>query len=253
MPKVLFEGAPRSPKAAPRSPKGPPRTAPSPPGDPPGAPGGSLGAPKPTPEAPRSTFERPREASKNIGFIKVKPTLRPRGGPGPMSVLPLGDHWGPFCYSSAPARFVFGLLCAPRSPLNSLPPVLASNSPPRFSQGPFRRPKCSILYRKTCDFAKTPVCPKCSLRAPLGHPRLPQGPPRDPQGRPRVSQGSPRRPWGEPGAPQGPPRASPERLRASNVGKQKHWFYEGKTYTSPQGRARFNGRTASAELLGCLL
>ena len=165
---MLSEAAPRPPKAAPRSPNGPPRTAPSPPGDPPGAPWGSHGTPKPPPEAPRSTFERPREASKNMGFIQVKRTLRPRGGPGSMIVLPLGGPWGPFFSSSALARFVFVSLWAQRSPFNSSPPVLASTSPTRVPQGPFREPKCTCLYNETNDFAGLPVCQRCSLRAPLG-------------------------------------------------------------------------------------
>ena len=147
------EGAPRPPKAAPRSPKGPPRTAPSPPRGPPRAPGGSLGAPKPPPEAPRSTFERPREASNNIGFITVKRTLRPRGGPGSMIVLPLGGPWGPFFSSSALARFVFVFLWAPRFPLNSSTPVLASTSPPQVPPRPLSRAKMfpfiQLFYRST--------------------------------------------------------------------------------------------------------
>ena len=131
--------------------------------------------------------------------------------------LPLRRYWRAFCCSSAPARFVFGLLCAPRSPLNSFPPVLASNSPPRFPQGPFRRPKCTILCCKTNDFAKTPVCPECSLRAPLGPPRVPRGPPRGPQGRSRAPQGAPQEPlggaWGPPRPPPEPPRSACERPR----------------------------------------
>ena len=63
-----------------------------------------------------------------------------------MSVLPLGDRCGPFCYSSAPARFVFGLLCEPRSPLNSSPPVLDSTSPPLFPPRPLPTAQMYFFY-----------------------------------------------------------------------------------------------------------
>ena len=59
----------------------------------------------------------------------------------------------------------------------------------KVPQQPLGKPKCTILCSKTNDFAKPPVFQKCSLRAPLGPPRLPQGPPRAPQG---ASQGPPR-------------------------------------------------------------
>ena len=43
-------------------------------------------------------------------------------------------------------------------------------------QQPVGEPKCTVLYNKTNDFAKPPVCQKCFLRAPLGPPRPPLGP-----------------------------------------------------------------------------
>jgi hypothetical protein len=94
--------------------------------------------------------------------------------------------------------------------------------PPRFPQGPFREPKCTILYNKTNDFAKPSVCQKCPLRTPLGPPRLPQGPPRAPQGRTRAPQGVPQEPLGEPGAPQGPPQRPPSTPQESPKATQRN-------------------------------
>ena len=82
--------------------------------------------------------------------------------------------------------------------------------PPRFPQGPFREPKCAILYNKTYDFAGPPVCPKLSPRVPDRPPKAPQGPQRSPQGCPRDPPGTPKRiharPRGAPKEPQGHPR-----------------------------------------------
>ena len=144
-PPVFQKCSLRAPLGPPRLPQGPPRAPQGRPRAPQGVPqeplGGALGPPSPPPEAPRSTFERPREASKNLGFIRVKRTLRPRGGPGSMVVLHLGGPWGPFFSSSALACFVFVFLWAPRFPLNSSTPVLASTSPPQVPPRPLSRAK----------------------------------------------------------------------------------------------------------------
>ena len=142
-PPVFQKCSLRAPLGPPRLPQGPPRAPQGRPRAPQGVPqeplGGALGPPKAPPEPPRSTFEHPREASENIGFMQVKRILWPRGGPGSMSGMPLGCPWGPFFSPSAPARFVFGLLWAPRSPFNSSPPVLVSTSPPQGPPRPLSR------------------------------------------------------------------------------------------------------------------
>ena len=130
-----------------------------------------------------------------------------------MIVLPLGALGVP---SSPPllllVLFLF-FLWAPRFPLNSSSPVLASTSPPRSKM---------YQYNKTNDFAKPSVCQKCPLRTPLGPPRLPQGPPRAPQGRTRAPQGVPQEPLGEPGAPQGPPQRPPSTPQESPKATQRN-------------------------------
>ena len=82
-------------------------------------------------------------------------------------------------------------------------------APLKVPQQPLGEPKCTILYCKTNDFAKPPVFQKCSLRAPLGPPRLPQGPPRAPQGRPRAPQGIPQELLGGALGPPSPPKRPP--------------------------------------------
>jgi hypothetical protein len=66
-----------------------------------------------------------------------------------MTVLLLRGHWGPFCSSSDPAYFVFGLLCAPRSHLNSPPPVPTTSRPPKSPQSPSRKAKCLDAVKPT--------------------------------------------------------------------------------------------------------
>ena len=62
-----------------------------------------------------------------------------------MSGMPLGGLSGVFFSSSALARFVFVSLWAPRSPLNSSTPVLASISPPPDSpKDPFESPNVPV-------------------------------------------------------------------------------------------------------------
>ena len=130
----------------------------------------------------RSQLDEHRYYSVDQRFIKVKPTLRPRGGPGSMSGMPLGYSFGPFFSSSAPARFVFGLLWAPRSPFNSSPPFSVSTSHTQVPQGSVRQHKCTHLYDKTTDFARPLVCPKLSPRVPHRPSKVPRRPPRSSQG-----------------------------------------------------------------------
>ena len=141
----------------------------------------------------------------------------PRGASQPKSCF-LNDGR----VSLSVTRLLFGLLCPPfGSPLVTQA-LLSVSLGSRFvasalhrgdlaslkvPQRPLAGPKCTILYNETNDFAKTPVCQKCSLRAPLGPPRLPQGPPKAPQG----PQGIPQEPlggaMGTPSPPQRPPGA----------------------------------------------
>ena len=126
-----------------------------------------------------------------------------------MIVLPLGALGVP----SSPRLLLlvlFLFFCGRRgSPSTLRRPFWPPPRPPRFPQGPFREPKCAILYSKTYDFAGPPVCPKLSPRVPDRPPKAPQGPQRSPQGCPRDPQGSPK------GSTQGPavhprsPRGTP--------------------------------------------
>lgn len=144
--------------------------------------------------------KRPPEepASRKVGY--------PIGVVGHLSacLLPLGLL---FRSLGSPLVIQVPLLRSLGSRLVASAPRRCELAPPKVPQRPVQGPKCTILCSKTNDFAKPPVFQKCSLRAPLGPPRLPQGPPRAPQGRPRAPQGVLQEPLrGAQAPPKSPPR-----------------------------------------------
>ena len=124
--------------------------------------------------------------------------------------LVTGVFFGPLCPSLGSPLVTQALLSESLgSRLMTSVPHCCDLASLKVPQQPLGEPKCTILCGKTNDFAKPPVFQKCSLRAPLGPPRLPQGPPRAPQGRPRAPQGVHQEPLGEALGPPSPPQRPP--------------------------------------------